>query len=121
MHAMARRKRQADVTVDIQPNDVDRKRIERAITGRVRYRYVTPTVIAVDDGYRIESPCCSRNIDKAGGRIDIAWLEYLPPRRGWRLYRKDHTAQQWVYYDEFATLKLLLEELNQDTERLFWQ
>lgn len=42
----------------LHPNDVDRKRIERAIKTRKRYRYVSPSVLAVSGGYRIESPCC---------------------------------------------------------------
>ena len=58
------------------PNDVDRKRIERALAARVRYRYVSPEVQADEAGYRIQSPCCSRNVDKAGGTIDI-WPLYL--------------------------------------------
>ena len=45
------------------PNDLDRKRIERALKVRKRYRYVTPNVTTTVGGYRIESPCCSRNID----------------------------------------------------------
>jgi hypothetical protein len=61
------------------PNQLDHKRIERALSQRERYRYVTPQVIADDEehGYRIESPCCSRNVEPAGGIIDIALLKYL--------------------------------------------
>ena len=30
------------------PNDLDRKRIERSLKGRKRYRYVTPQVVTTD-------------------------------------------------------------------------
>ena len=103
------------------PNDVDRKRIERALAGRERYRYVSPAVRPVERGYRIESPCCSRNIDEQGGIIDIARIEYVPESSGWRLYRRDHRQNDWEFYAEYATLAVLLSELNQDQRRIFWQ
>lgn len=103
------------------PNDVDRKRIERALEGRVRYRYVSPAVRAVEGGYRIESPCCSRNIDPSGGTIDIARLEYASESRCWRLYRKDHARCEWRLFGEFGGLNALLQILNQDPDRIFWQ
>jgi hypothetical protein len=103
------------------PNDVDRKRIERALAGRERYRYVSPVVRPAECGYRIESPCCSRNIDESGGTIDIARIEYGPRLRSWRLYRRDHLQNDWEYYAEYATLAALLSELNQDRRRVFWQ
>ncbi len=103
------------------PNDVDRKRIERALAGRERYRYVTPAVRPAEHGYRIESPCCSRNIDEQGGIIDIARIEYVPELRRWRLYRRDHRQNDWTIYAEYATLAALLSELNQDQRRVFWQ
>ena len=61
------------------PNQLDCKRIERALGRRERYRYVTPQVIPDEEehGYRIESPCCSRNVEPSGGIIDIALLKYL--------------------------------------------
>ena len=103
------------------PNDVDRKRIERALATRVRYRYVIPDVHADEAGYRIQSPCCSRNIDKSGGVVDIARLEYVPDSRAWRLYRKDHKQHEWKLYGEFSALNALLQFLNRDPDRTFWQ
>lgn len=103
------------------PNDVDKKRIERALVTRVRYRYVSPEVRADEAGYRIQSPCCSRNVDKAGGVIDIARLEYVDASRAWRLYRKDHAQHAWQLYGEFSALSALLQFLNRDPDRTFWQ
>lgn len=103
------------------PNDVDRKRIERTLSKRRRYRYVSPEVCRVENGYQIRSPCCSRNIDKSGGVIDIAWLEFAAQTHAWRLYRKEHSNDQWCLYAEFKTLTELLQSLNQDPERIFWQ
>jgi len=102
----------------LQPNQVDRKRIERKLKNRARYRYVHPTVIAEHGGYRIESPCCSRNVDQEGGVIDIARLEYAASL--WRLYRKDHQQHSWVLYAETATLTAALDILLPDTDRVFW-
>lgn len=103
------------------PNDVDRKRIEKALAARTRYRYVSPEVWADEAGYRIQSPCCSRNVDHSGGMIDIARLEYVSMSRAWRLYRKDHARHEWRLYGEFSALNALLQFLNQDPERIFWQ
>ena len=103
------------------PNEVDCKRIERALARRHRYRYVSPDVFASEKGYRIESPCCSRNVDKGGGVIDIALLEYADASRTWRLHRKDHAHGTWTLYREFETLAQLLQQLNLDPERIFWQ
>jgi hypothetical protein len=103
------------------PNEVDQKRIERALGARARYRYVNPEVWAEEGGYRIQSPCCSRNIDKSGGVIDIARLEYMAESQAWRLYRKDHGRGEWQLYREFIALNALLQFLNQDPERIFWQ
>ena len=103
------------------PNDVDRKRIERALATRVRYRYVSPDVQADEAGYLIQSPCCSRNVDKSGGVIDIARLEYVAASQVWRLYRKDHAQRAWQFYKEFGALHALLQFLNSDPDRSFWQ
>jgi hypothetical protein len=120
MNAEARRV-ETDLVDCPHPNDVDRKRIERALENRERYRYVTPAVRPAERGYRIESPCCSRNIDESGGTIDIARIEYSPGLLTWRLYRRDHRQNCWEYYAEYATLAALLGELNQDQRRVFWK
>lgn len=103
------------------PNDVDRKRIERALAQRQRYRYVSPYVRKEADGYRIESPCCSRNVDQNGGVIDIARLEYLDQLHCWRLYRKDHSRSQWLVEGEYTSLTAVLQKLNEDPQRIFWR
>jgi hypothetical protein len=103
------------------PNDVDRKRIERALARRERYRYVSPCVRPVTGGYRIESPCCSRNIDPDGGVVDIALLQYVPGTRAWQLYRRDHAGRHWRLYGSYAALTAVLDVLNTDPERQFWQ
>ncbi len=103
------------------PNDVDRKRIERALANRGRYRYVTPVVRPAVRGYRIESPCCSRNVDQNGGAIDIARIEFGLQLCRWRLYRRDHRRNEWEFYAEYATLAALVNELNKDLRRAFWQ
>ncbi|MBI5460673.1 MAG: hypothetical protein HY941_00620 [Gammaproteobacteria bacterium] len=112
---------EAERGVSPHPNDVDRKRIERALAQRQRYRYVSPYVRKAADGYRIESPCCSRNVDQSGGVIDIARLEYLDPCSAWRLYRKDHLRDQWVAEGEYTSLTAVLQRLNEDPQRLFWR
>lgn len=103
------------------PNDLDRKRIERALKARKRYRYVVPSVRTTEGGYRIESPCCSRNIDKEGGVIDVALLQYDMEHGIWQLYRKDHGCGQWNFHSSYERLPELLELLNVDPERVFWQ
>jgi hypothetical protein len=102
------------------PNEVDCKRIQRALAGRERYRYVEPSVHPVRNGYRVASPCCSRNIDKEGGVIDIAQLEYLPRQGMWLLYRKDHALGRWESYTVLNTLADVLELLKCDPLRKFW-
>lgn len=102
------------------PNEVDNKRIQRALALRERYLYVTPRVVANEEehGYRIESPCCSRNVEPSGGIIDIALLKYVKPH--WLLYRKDHDYSTWVLHSVTDTLKEALEILLPDSERVFW-
>lgn len=104
-----------------QPNFFDQRRIERALEERVRYRYVTPTVVPVPDGYRIESPCCSRNVDPAGGVVDVALLQYRADVPGWRLFRKEHASGQWLPHSDFRRLTEALQLLNADPDRQFWQ
>jgi len=103
------------------PNDLDLKRIERALGMRKRYRYVSPSVAAVAGGYRIESPCCSRNIDPDGGIIDVALLLHDADRAAWRLFRKDHEKAVWEFESSHGRLIDLLERLTVDAERKFWQ
>lgn len=103
-----------------QPNELDWRRIERAIENRARYRYVTPSVEIEPGGYRIVSPCCSRNIDADGGRIDIARLEYDDVSGFWRLYAKDHKCHAWQLQAD-GRLHELLAYLNADPQRVFWQ
>lgn len=102
------------------PNEVDCKRIQRSLTDRQRYRYVAPSVYPAQNGYRVESPCCSRNVDKEGGVIDIAQLEYLPRQGTWLLYRKDHALGCWKTYMVLDTLAEALDLLKGDPRRMFW-
>ncbi len=103
-----------------QPGVFERKQIERAIGKRKRYRYVRPTVRISDEGIVVESPCCSRRIDPAGGVVEIALLQRLPSG-GWRLYRRDHSSAQWELHSLYEKLSDLLEPLKEDPERVFWQ
>lgn len=103
------------------PNDLDRKRIERSLQTRKRYRYVTPRVVTTVGGYRIESPCCSRNIDKDGGVVDVALLLHDPDGARWELFRKNHTTGLWQLDSTHERLPTALERLNVDPERTFWQ
>jgi hypothetical protein len=97
--------------------ELDRRRVLRVLGDRVRYRYVRPVLQQAGGGWRITSPCCSRNVDPLGGMIDIAWLQ--PVANGWRIYFKDHAAEQWIPYEE-GRLADLLETLRLDPERRFW-
>jgi hypothetical protein len=103
------------------PNEFDRKRIERALRSRKRYRYVSPRVRPVAGGYLIESPCCSRNIDPEGGTIDVALIHHDAQSAVWKLFRKDHTAKAWELHSLHQRLDAVTGELNEDPERLFWQ
>jgi len=98
--------------------DFDKRRIERALRQRVRYRYVRPQVVREIDGWRIVSPCCSRNIDAQGGVIDIAWLRNDPPN--WRLYARDHARGIWVEFEQSEKLIELLDAICLDAQRKFW-
>lgn len=104
-----------------QPNELDLRRIRRALLARSRYRYVSPDVLPVLLGYRIVSPCCSRRIDAGGEVIDIALLRFWPGQRRWSLHYKDHGADEWLHYADYGRLHELLEQLNEDENRVFWQ
>lgn len=103
------------------PNDLDRKRIERAMKERKRYRYVTPVVVPVEGGYRIESACCSRNIDPEGGVVDIALILFAPADAPWQLFRRNHDVKEWELHSTYERIFDLLNELNTDDGRQFWQ
>ena len=103
------------------PNDLDCKRIERALKSRKRYRYVTPSVTTTIGGYRIESPCCSRNIDRDGGVVDVALLLHDAEGATWQLFRKDHKNGLWQLDSTHERLPSALERLKVDPERRFWQ
>lgn len=103
------------------PNELDRRRIERSLKSRRRYRYVTPRVAVVEGGYKIESPCCSRNIDRSGGVVDVALVLHDPNRLRWQLFRKDHSSSSWLLDGSHERLTDALERLNADPERVFWQ
>jgi hypothetical protein len=103
------------------PNEFDRRRIERRLEARKRYRYVSPSVMAVAGGYQIQSPCCSRNIDPDGGIVDVALVLYDANRSVWQLFRKDHQKGMWEPEGKFDRLVELLDHLNVDPDRRFWQ
>lgn len=93
--------------------------IERALRDRARYRYVHPRVVREPDGYRIESPCCSRNVDPRGGLIDIAWLAQ-DVHGVWHLHARDHAAGRWIGQCSSGDLVMLLDLLCVDAARVFW-
>ncbi len=113
--------RKLDPGVPAHPNELDRKRIERALKSRQRYRYVSPKVADVAGGYRIESPCCSRNIDAEGGVIDVALLHHDATSGTWQLFRKDHKKGAWELHSIHQRLASVTDLLNADPERVFWQ
>jgi hypothetical protein len=103
------------------PNELDLRRIVRALQDRKRYRYVQPQVFPHEDGYLIRSACCSRNVDPDGGEVDVALLRWRDSPPGWALYRKDHAAARWIIDSAFVRLPELFDRLNADPDRLFWQ
>ena len=118
--------------------DFERARVQRALRSRARYRYVRPRVLREGDALRVESPCCSRNVDKGGGVIDIALLQPLDPPGasaapgapgvpgtggaggGWRLHARDHANGRWVAHRDSAALDELVALLCADPARVFW-
>lgn len=94
-------------------------RLERALRERVRYRYVQPLVLREGDSFRIQSPCCSRNVDPSGGVIDIALLAPGAAQR-WSLSVRDHARGAWVPRFQDEPLDALLDALCVDSERQFW-
>lgn len=113
----------------VQLLDLTRLRLERALVQRVRYRYVQPRVLREGEAFRVESPCCSRNVDPTGGVIDIALLQPCSSSdggtgttrpQGWRLHARDHARAAWVLRHEGAPLDELLDLLCVDADRVFW-
>ncbi len=117
--------------------DLIAHRVLRALAERVRYRYVQPRVWRDGEGFRIESPCCSRNIEPNGGVIDIALL--LPPGTVgepdlarddaahigvdatlWRLYARNHAQGTWQLHEQARQMDELLDMLCLDAQRVFW-
>lgn len=103
------------------PNEVDRRRIERALKSRHRYRYVSASITAVGGGYLVESPCCSRNIDIQGGLIEVALLHHDSASACWKVFRKDHRQCVWKLHSTHRRLAAVTDLLNADPERVFWQ
>ncbi|MCK1349616.1 DUF3024 domain-containing protein [Bradyrhizobium sp. CW7] len=99
------------------PNELDRKRIERALISRKH----SPSVTPVKAGYLIESPCCSRNIENDGGQMEVALFHYDAVSGVWKLFFKNHARGSWKFYSIFHRLASAIDELNTDPERLFWQ
>lgn len=100
-------------------SDLTLHRMQRALRERLRYRYVQPVVLREGDGFRIQSPCCSRNVDPDGGVIDIALLIPTSPHH-WSLCSRDHANQAWVAQLRNQPLDTLLEALCVDQARQFW-
>jgi hypothetical protein len=99
--------------------DLDRRRIERALRERSRYKYVQPRVEALGAGWKVVSPNCSRNIDKQGGEIDIAWL-LRSDEGGWLLHARDHLQGCWVCKTGRLSLAEALAQLCADPQRAYW-
>lgn len=103
-----------------QPNELDLRRIVRLLERRARYRYVMPMVEVCENGYLIQSPCCSRNVDAEGGVIDIARIEYDAKLNAWKLHRKDHVNGCWQFHGLTQRLSEAVDYLAQDPAREFW-
>ena len=103
--------------------DLVQLRINRALAHRVRYKYVRPRVeawaVAGQQGWKIVSPNCSRQIDPAGGEIDIAWLVQDGERR-WVAHARDHARGGWRAMDGGLSLEALLARVCADPLRVYW-
>ena len=104
---------------------LDRVRIEVALEQRSRYKYVHPRVLREGLGWKVVSPNCSRNIDREGGEIDIAWLvPTQTPDSGvpgsWLLHARDHAHSCWVLKQRAPTLAAALDTLLRDEARDYW-
>ena len=107
-------------TMQLHPNDIDCKRIERSLEKRRRYRYVNPEVCPADRGYVVRSPCCSHNVFQDGETIDIAFLSYSRLFGTWSLQYRDHPNRRWVEHSEHPNLAAALALLLLDPSHLFW-
>ncbi|WP_426441251.1 hypothetical protein [Bradyrhizobium genosp. P] len=103
------------------PNELDRKRIEQALSARKRYRWVSPHVEPLTSGYLVASPCCSRNIDTEGGLVDVALIHYDRLSAIWKLFRKDHALGIWEFHSVHLRLGAVTDEINADLDKVFWQ
>lgn len=103
------------------PNEFDRRRIEAALKRRRRYRYVEPSVVVEEGGYRIESACCSRTIDPEGGVVDIARIGWSAEGESWTLSWRDRRVGEWAVDLVAPRLDMLLDRLLADEDRRFWQ
>jgi Protein of unknown function (DUF3024) len=99
-------------------HDITARRIERALARRQRYRYVQPVVTALECGWLVCSPCCSRNVDPQGGEIPIARFE--PVTGGWALHAHQHAEGRWVLHRQSEHIAELIELVCQDEARIFW-
>lgn len=104
-----------------QPNELDLRRILRILKKRERYRYVTVNIAPSENGYRILSPCCSRNIAPGGNLIDIALIEYDKSAKAWALFSKVHELNEWRLHHRSGSLTSLVEYLIADPAKDFWQ
>lgn len=100
--------------------ELDPARILRALAQRQRYKYVQPCVLREGAGWKIVSPNCSRNIDSAGGQIDIAWL-VASGAGGWLLHARDHAQGCWMLKASGVTLADALSRICADTGREYWK
>jgi hypothetical protein len=106
---------------DAHPNELDLRRIMRMLQKRTRYRYVTVNITPTKNGYLIQSPCCSRSISSDGHLINIGLIQYDEASMTWKLFSMDHAEQKWCLHHCSVTLKPLLEYLNADPSKAFWQ
>lgn len=100
--------------------ELDPARILRAPAQRQRSKYVQPCVLREGAGWKIVSPNCSRNIDSAGGQIDIAWL-VVSGAGGWLLHARDHAQGCWMLKASGVTLADALSRICADTGREYWK
>ncbi len=53
--------------------------------------------------------------------VDVALMLYDADNAKWQLFRKDHAANAWELHSTYDTLHDVLNRLNADPERTFWQ